>query len=106
MAAMTVMVMAFWNPRGLTNKTTELKDFMNTEEVVYTGLSETQTYKQDNELSCGRFRYDSGAEHVPDDHGNSTSLTGSGIGAYIDTTKSAQGWGEWVASQCATLRAQ
>ena len=87
MAAMTVMVMAFWNPRGVTNKATELTDFMNKEGVVYTGLSETQTYKQDDELSCGRYRYDSGTEHEPDEHGTNTTLTGTGIGAFIDTSK-------------------
>jgi hypothetical protein len=78
------MVLVFWNPRGLTSKATEFKDFMGAQDAVYGGISESHTYQEGNELSDGRYRWDAGTEGKPSERGGGPTR---GMGAIIDTSK-------------------
>jgi hypothetical protein len=78
------MVLVFWNPRGLTSKATEFKDFMGAQDAVYGGISESHTYQEGNELSDGRYRWDAGTEGKPSERGWGPPR---GMGAIIDTSK-------------------
>ena len=51
--------------------------------AVYAGLSESQTYRSDTELSDAKWRWEAGTEGKPSEKGASPSR---GMGAFIDTT--------------------
>jgi hypothetical protein len=80
------MVLVFWNPRGILNKEVEFKRFIDKEDAVYAGISESQTYncKQDHALSDGRWRWDAGPEGRPVERGGGVAR---GIGTLIDTLR-------------------
>jgi hypothetical protein len=82
-ALLMTLVLVFWNPRGITNKATELKQLLTKESAVYAGISESQTYKNSLTLSDGRWRWDAGSEGSPSEKGG-TGIA-RGMGAFIDT---------------------
>jgi hypothetical protein len=77
------LVLVFWNPRGITNKATELKQLLIKEGAVYAGVSESQTYKSGLTLSDGRWRWDAGTEGSPSAKGGEG--VARGMGAFVDT---------------------
>ena len=81
--AILMLVLCFWNPRGLANKETEFKGFMAEQGAAYGGISESQTYKESSALTDGRYRWDAGTEGKPSERGNGPSR---GMGAIIDTS--------------------
>ena len=84
LAILATLVLVFWNPRGISNKETIFKNFLDQKEAVYAGVPESQTYRSSAELSDARWRWDGGAEGKPSEKGGKPSR---GLGAFIDSSK-------------------
>ena len=79
-----LLLLVFWNPRGISNKETVFKNFLKDKGAVYAGVSESQTYRSDTELNDARWRWDAGKEGKPSEKGTHPSR---GMGAFIDSTR-------------------
>ena len=51
LTALLTTVLVFWNPRGIRNKETIVKDYMGAKGAIYAGVPASQTYRSSTELS-------------------------------------------------------
>jgi hypothetical protein len=83
LAALAMLVLVFWNPRGMVNKATEFKGVLGEMDAAYAGISESQTYKDGLALSDGQWRWDAGAEGRPTE--KCGGVVSRGVGALVNT---------------------
>ena len=81
---LSMLVLVFWNARGILNKDNTFKDLLSKEGAVYGGISESMTFQSISQLSDVRWRWDPGKEHRP----TIDSLAPSrGMGVLVDRNR-------------------
>jgi exonuclease III len=78
------IILVFWNPRGIVNKATEFKHFLEDQGAVYAGLSESQTYKEGHALNDAKWNWEAGTETSPSEEGSGVHVA-RGIGALTNS---------------------
>ena len=79
-----LLVLVWWNARGLMNKEAEFKDFLTVRGAVYGGVQESGAYKSDKVLSDKEWQWNAGPEGRPTEEGGGPSR---GVGAFVATGK-------------------
>ena len=83
-STLLTIILVFWNPRGIVNKATEFKHFLEDQGAVYAGVSESQTYKESHTLSDAKWNWEEGTETSPSEEGNGVRVA-RGIGAFTNS---------------------
>ena len=79
-----MMVLVFWNARGILSKDSTFKDLLNQEGAIYGGVSESRTFQSISKLSDRRWRWDPGKETRPT---FDAMVPTRGMGVLVDRNK-------------------
>ena len=79
---LSMLVLVFFNARGVINKEVVLKEFLGKEGAAYCGVGEAHTYKSGSALGDAKWRWDVGPEGKPNWRGEGPKR---GTGAFINT---------------------